>query len=354
MTEKVKVGVIGLGFMGTTHLELYRKSGKAEICAVADARADRLGGDISSVAGNIQGEKNERLDLSGVRTYRDGMDLIADPEVELVDICLPVHLHKVFALAAIAANKHVLCEKPLAMSSADAAEILAAAAQNEKCFMTGLCVRFWPEYRWAREQLQAGALGEVRQAFFKRFSPTVQGMGADDWFADDSKSGGALLEMHLHDTDQVRWLFGRPERVTSSGCRGLRSKDCWDHVFTFYDFANGSLIVAEGGWTAAKGTPFEMSFQLIGTRATVIFGPAGLWIYHEDGRSEQVDLSGEPFPTGWEAELHALLDAIREGRKTDLLIAPQEVVDGLAIIEAERKSAESGLPVKVVYDRRGA
>ena len=155
MTKKVKVGIIGLGFMGTTHLDIYRASGKAEVVAVADTDALKQRGDISSVAGNIGGRKSNSIDFTDMAVYDDGMKLIGDPEVELVDICLPVFLHKKFALAAIKAGKHVLCEKPLAMNSADAAEIVAAAKASDKCFMTGMCVRFWPEYRYVCEQYRS-------------------------------------------------------------------------------------------------------------------------------------------------------------------------------------------------------
>ena len=349
MTKKVKVGIIGLGFMGTTHLDIYRASGKAEVVAVADTDALKQRGDISSVAGNIGGRKSNSIDFTDMAVYDDGMKLIGDPEVELVDICLPVFLHKKFALAAIKAGKHVLCEKPLAMNSADAAEIVAAAKASDKCFMTGMCVRFWPEYRYVCEQYKAGQYGRIRNAFFKRFSPTVSGNGWDNWFADDAKSGGALLEMHLHDTDQVLSFFGRPERVTTTGCKGMRSKDCWDHVFSFYDFGDGSMVVAEGGWTAAKKTPFEMSFQLICEQATVMFNHAGLNIYYEDGSVLKPDLSGFSQPTGWHEEIHYLLDSIIAGVPADRYIRPEELVDGICIIEAERKSAETGQPVTVDY-----
>lgn len=348
--KKVKVGIIGLGFMGTTHFDIYRASGKAEIVAIADTNAAKLKGNISSVVANIGGVKASSVDLEGVSVYADGFDLINDPEVELVDICLPVFLHKKFALAAIKAGKHLLCEKPLAMNSADAAEIVAAAKMNQgKAFMVGMCVRFWPEYRFAREEYKAGKYGKVKNAFFKRFSPTVSGNGWENWFADDAKSGGALLEMHLHDTDQILYFFGRPEKVTSTGCRGVRSKNCWDHVFSFYDFGDGSMIVSEGGWTAARKTPFEMSFQLICEKATVIFNHAGLNIYYEDGRTEKPDLTSSAQPTGWHAELHYMLDSIMHGVSPVKFLTPEELVDGISIIEAEREAAECGLPVKVQY-----
>jgi len=350
MEQPVRVGIIGFGFMGTTHYRIYRENPGARVAAIADVDLLKRQGDIHVVTGNIGGGDNSQpLDLAGCKTYADGMELIADPEVDLVDICVPVFLHKKYALAALAAGKHVLCEKPLSMTAADAAEIVAAARTDGKAFMVGMCVRYWPEYRYVREQYRAGAFGRVRQAFFKRFSPTVNGNGWQNWFADRDKSGGALLEMHLHDTDQILYFFGRPQRVTTAGCRGVRSRDCWDHVFTTYDYGDGSLIVAEGGWTAAKGTPFEMSFQLICERATVMLNHAGLNIYYEDGRQEKPALPSGASATGWHEELNYLIAAIRSGQPANRFMTPPEIIDGLCIVEAERQSAETQQTINVTY-----
>jgi predicted dehydrogenase len=347
--EKVKIGIIGLGFMGTTHFDIYRANDKAEVVAIADSNAAKQQGDISSVVANIGGGTNDTVDLSGVSVYADGLDLINDPAVELVDICVPLHLHKQFALAALKAGKHVLCEKPLARNSDDAAEIVAAAKASDKFFSVGMCVRYWPEYRYVYEQYKAGKYGKMRNAFFKRFSPTVSGNGWQDWFSDEERSGGALLEMHLHDTDQILYFFGRPKSVNTTGCKGFRSKESWDHVFSSYEFEDGSMVVSEGGWTAAKGTPFEMSFQLICDNATVIFNHAGLNVYYEDGTTETPDLSAYKQPTGWHEELNYFVESIAYGKQPDKYISLDELVDGICIVEAERKSVESKKSVKIEY-----
>lgn len=350
MNGKVRVGIIGFGFMGTTHYNIYRENTGVEVAAIADVDLKKRQGDVSAVVSNIGGGDNSRpIDLNGVHVYADGMELIADPAIDLVDICLPVFLHKKFALAALAAGKHVFCEKPLAMTSVDAAEIVTAAQGSGKVFMVGMCVRFWPEYRYIREQYQSGVFGRVRNAFFKRFSPTVAGNGWRNWFAEQNMSGGALLEMHLHDVDQMLYFFGRPQRVTATGCQGMRSHDCWDHVFCFYDFGNEAMVVAEGGWTAAKGTPFEMSFQLICDRATIIFNHAGLNIYYEDGHTEKPDLSQYFRPTGWHEEIDYLITAIRSGNMDNSYMTFSELVDGISIVEAERASLENKQTVTVKY-----
>ena len=178
----------------------------------------------------------------------------------------------------------------------------------------------------------------------------MAGKGWDNWFADDKRSGGALLDLHVHDIDQIISLFGRPKAVTSTGSIGARSESCVDHIFSFYDYEDGSMVVAEGGWSASDNAPFEMSFQLVCEKATVIFNASGLNEYYEDDSVIQPDLSGYPGPTGWHRELDVLLSAIQSGGSADTYITPQEMVDGICIAEAELDSIQSnGTKVKVEY-----
>ncbi len=351
MAEQIKIGIIGLGFMGVTHLSIYKKLADAQVVAVADVDAEKRQGNFSSVAGNINSfEEEELFDPNTTRAYADGMELIADPKIELVDICVPVHLHKAYALAALHAGKHVLCEKPLTMSSEDAREIVSCAKQCGRMLLVGLCVRFWPEYDYVYRLHKSGALGQIHSAFFSRLSPTVKGNGWNNWFGNKAMSGGALLEMHMHDTDQVLRFFGRPRKVTSFGCRGIRSDDCWDHVCTAYDFGGNSAILAEGGWIAAPGTPFSMSFRLTGSLGSVVFDSSGLNIYYEDGRHEKPDLSGYNYSTGWEEEIAFMLKSLHAGNIDNTYITGQEIIDGLSIIEAERDSLEQdGKSIHVTY-----
>jgi len=347
----VRVGIVGLGFMGRTHLELYRRSGKAEVVAVADSDPGRLRLENTDSPGNLPlppRAPGQDLPHADPERFKDALTLIRDAEVDLIDICLPLHLHNTFVRAALEAGRHVLCEKPLTRTVGEAEELIRLALTRGKMLMNGLCLRFWLAYRLNHRHWRQGDWGELRQASFKRLSPHPASIGAGDWLTQDAKSGGALLEMHLHDIDQIRWLFGRPQTVHCFGVRGVRSQDCWDHVFTRYDFGDGSLVTAEGGWTAAASMPFDMQFQLTGTRATVRFDGDRLRVYGETGGVEEPDLSVFPHSTGWEGELHALLDALLAG-ETEPPVPLQEVLDGLCIAEAERRSVDTGRAVRVNY-----
>lgn len=338
MSRKIKVGIIGFGFMGTTHFGIYKNNEKAVVTALADVDPDKRKGDIRKVVANIGGGDNSKpVDLSGIKVYADGMELINNPDVELVDICVPVYLHKQYALAAIAAGKSVLCEKPLARNSADAQEIAEAAARAGVNFLTGMCIRFWPEYAHALKTVKSGKAGKIRCATFKRLSPDIDGNGWQNWFMNSELSGGALLDLHLHDVDFVRQLMGMPKTVTAFGAKGIRSDaNGVDHVLARFDYGDGSLVTMEGGWAAAKGTPFEMSFQIICEKMTLRLAADGYLVIHENGTVEKPQPALPGLPTGWHVEVNDLLECLLKNEKPDMPLG--EVVESIRLVEAEQRS----------------
>ncbi len=346
MSKQVKVGIIGFGFMGTTHFDIYRKSGKAVVVAMADVEPAKRAGDISTVFANLGGGDNSKpVDLSGVHVYADGMDLINDPDVELIDICVPVYLHKQYALAAIAAGKNVMCEKPLARTAADAQEIADAAQKAEVKIMVGMCIRFWPEYAHVLQIVKSGAAGKILSATFKRISPDMNNIGWQNWFMKADLSGGALLDLHLHDADFIRQLMGMPKSVTAFGTT-IHSDHGIDHVVARYDYGDGSLVTAEGGWAPAKGTPFEMSFQIVCEKMTLRFAAAdGYSLIHEDGDIEKPQPMVEGLPTGWHVEMNYLLDCLLNDVKPDMPL--NEVVDAIRLVEAEQRSIDEGKTINL-------
>ncbi len=350
MGEKVKVGIIGLGFMGTTHFQIHRQLGKSDIVAVADIDNRKISGDWSSVVGNIGDmDYSKPVNMEGIKAYPEPLDLINDPAVEMVDICVPTYLHEKYAVAALRAGKHVLLEKPVGRSFEEAKRITEEAAKSGKFFSNGLCVRYWPEYRHAYELYSSGKLGKVVSAAFKRVSPSIHGNAWEDWFMKNKLSGGALLDLHLHDTDLVRYFFGRPESVTSFGVKGFRSDEGVDHIFTNYNFGDGTLIMSEGGWDPAKATPFEMSFQIVCENGTIRFSELGYKVIWEDGRVEEPKPAAENLPTGWHVEIDYFLTSLLKGEKPDKYLSLEEIKDSMAIIEAEERSVREGRSVKVRY-----
>src|SRR5438445_10404562 len=110
----MRIGVLGLGFMGSTHLKALRGIPGVEVAAVCSSDEARLSGDLSGIQGNIGGP-GEKLDFSAVKKFREIGPLLADPDIDAVDICLPTHLHSEVAIKALRSGKHVLVEKPMAL-----------------------------------------------------------------------------------------------------------------------------------------------------------------------------------------------------------------------------------------------
>lgn len=342
MADKVRVGIIGIGFMGSTHYHIHNDNPKTEVTALADIDPRKRAGDWSSIVGNIGNFDNNNIDISDINVYEDGMQLINDPNVDMVDICVPTYLHKEYAVAALEAGKHVHVEKPVARNSKEAAEIVGAARNADGMFSVGMCVRFWPEYRHARELYCSGRLGKVISATFKRVSPSIKGNGWEDWYMKYDWSGGALLDLHLHDTDEILYFFGRPDSVTARGVKGIRSDCGVDHSITVYHFGDDNFYMSEGGWDPAGATPFEMSFQVVCEKATLRFSEAGYKVIWEDGTVEEPQPAQPGLETGWHVELNHFADCILKGENPRDYLTLQDVLDSISIVEAEQASIDQG------------
>ena len=345
--KEVKIGLIGFGFMGTTHWGVYNGIKGAKVVALADLDPAKRKGDISKVVGNIGGGDNSKpIDLAGVTVYDDALKLIREADVDMIDICVPTADHAKLAIAALKAGRHVFCEKPLCRTAAEAKAIVAAAKRAKGFFNVGLCVRAWPEYRAAYEYFKSGKAGKMLTATFKRVSPGVDGNSWKNWYMDGKVSGGALLDLHVHDTDEVNYFFGKPRSVTSVGANVV-SRGAIDHVFTSYDFGGGRLVVAEGAWEQAKGATFEMSFTIVCEKATLKLDATGFNVFLRNGKKVTPKLDVKNGPTGWHQELAYFVDCVRKGVKPVKYQTVDSIADTMKIVFAEEKSVKVKKTVRV-------
>jgi predicted dehydrogenase len=342
MSKTVNVGVIGLGFMGVTHLKAMQKLPQARVVAVCDAVRRPENGQISA-GGNVGDGTPVTLDMTVVRVYQDYRELLKDPQVEAVDICLPTPLHPEVALAALAAGKHVLCEKPMARTSALARQMVEAAQTSRGVLMPAMCMRFWPGWTWLKGVVESGQYGRVLAARFRRVAEPPA--WSKSQFMDGKKSGGALLDLHIHDVDFVQYCFGRPQAVYAMGYTCLSG--AIDHVVAQYQVASGAMVHAEGGWAMAPGFGFSMSYTVNFERATADFdvarGAEALKVYVEG--QPPVVIKSEA-PDGYVGEIAHFLDSILAGHPPTVVTA----ADGLSAIEiceAEEASIASGQPQRL-------
>jgi predicted dehydrogenase len=337
----INVAVIGLGFMGVTHIKSYQQIPNARLAAVCDAVRLPPDGVLTSVVGNVADSSPVKLDLSQMQATKSYHEVLANPKVHVVDICLPTIHHVEVATAALKAGKHVVCEKPLARSSADCRRLVEAVKSAKTFFMPAMCLRFWPGWSWLRDAMADGRYGKILAAHFRRVS------GPPGWskatYFKGAESGGALLDMHIHDTDFVQFLFGKPTRVFSRGL--TRFSGAIDYVLTQYDVPGGAAVSAEGSWLMGEGFGFNMAYTVNFEQATADYdlsrGPEALRIYEGDKAARPEILLGDD---GYVAELKHFLDGVAAGRPPTV-VTVEDGARAVEICEAEERSVLSGEPV---------
>jgi predicted dehydrogenase len=332
----MRVAVIGLGFMGAAHLKAIRSIPGAELVAVCTRDEKKLSGDLSGVQGNIGGP-GEKLDFRGVAKYRDIREVLDDPRVEAVDICLPTNLHAPVALDAIRAGKHVLVEKPMALDPASAREMIAAAKKHERVLMVAQVLRFFPMYEVLREVLNSGRIGIARSAFFRR---RCAAPGWGGWLADPAQSGGGVFDLLIHDIDMALHLFGKPDTISSTGHEALASGV--DVITAELHYPGRRTVVVAGGWHHPKSYPFSMEYTVVADGGTVEFSSAGRppTVYHADGRVEPLAMKEQD---GYRAQIEYFLNCCRDGSRPELC-PPEESADAVALarcmLEARSRNGE--------------
>ena len=260
----VRVGIAGIGFMGVTHFRSYASVPGARVVALADTDPARRAGDWSKVGGNF-GASLGQVDLAGIRGHATVEELVADPDVDMVDICLPTEAHPAAAITAMEAGKHVMVEKPIALTLAEADRMLATAERTGRLLMVGHVLRFFPEFALLKEAMDDGRFGALKGLHLKRMAafPT--------WMQNPERMGGAAIDLHIHDTDFVRHLFGEPLSVSAVGVVGANG--LVDYLVTAYQIAGrDTAVTAQSGWITHRG--FEHGYDAYFEAATIVFDSA--------------------------------------------------------------------------------
>jgi predicted dehydrogenase len=332
----MKLAVLGLGFMGSTHIEAIQGLPDVELAAVCSVDPVQLTGDFTAIQGNLGGP-GKKYDFSKVRKYTELEQAIADPDIEAVDICLPTDMHAQVAIEALRAGKHVLLEKPMALDGAAADRVLEAAEASGKTLMVAQVLRFLPPYVALRGAVVGGDLGLVRSAMFRRRCAAPAWSG---WLANPSKSGGGVFDLLIHDIDIALHLFGPPESVEASGYENLPRGIDVIHAEMFY--SHGGSVLVTGGWHHPKAYPFSMEYTVVCDGGTVDFSSDGRppTLYGADGEAKALPLPGAD---GYAAEIRYFIECCREGVRPTIC-PPRESADAVKlarlILEARNRNGE--------------
>jgi len=339
-TEMVKVGIIGAGFMGAMHYEVYKHIPNAEIIAIADVDQEKC---------------REIVSGKEVILYSKGEELISDERVEMVDICLPTSLHKECVVQAAKAKKDVLCEKPIALNTEDAHQMLRIAREYGVKFMVAHCVRFWPEYKVLKRLVEEGSMGQLQFLNMRRLSPAPQ-WSSDGWMLKPELCGGALIDLHIHDTDFVLYLLGKPVSIYS---QGLKTERGWEHISSIFQYEQGVKVYLEASWRVPDSFPFTAYFMASFEKGVLELNPhtsPALKLYQQNGVVEtpQVEELAASTDTegniselgGYFNEIKYFVDCI-EKNELPTVVTPEEAKDSLELVLKEMESAEKGEAIKI-------
>jgi predicted dehydrogenase len=332
----IGVAIVGGGYMGASHAGNYARLGdRVRVKWVCSRPSERAG----KVAKSVDAVLTADVD-----------DVLRDPEVDVVDVCLPTPLHRDAAERAFAAGKHVFLEKPIALTREDADAILAAADRSGRLFMVGLVLRFWPEYVELARRIAAGELGRPRAVSTHRLSPPADW---NDWMADRNLSGGVPVDLLVHDFDQMNRLLGTPRSV-------FAREPLPGHVLASVEY-DGAEGIAEGSMQMPDSFPFSSSIRVTceSGAADYVFRAApaedggnigaadpsarGLRLYPAGAAPETIEFAGvDP----WEPEIRYFVECVEEGRRPEEGTGEQARAALLMALAANR-SIESGRPEPV-------
>ncbi len=330
----IGAAILGGGFMGATHAAGFAALG------------DRVS--VKTVASRESERARKVADDLGATFTTDIDAALADDEIQLIDICLPTELHRQVTERALAAGKHVLLEKPIALTLDDADAIVNASAGSPGQLMIGLVLRFFAEYVAIQETLRTGELGEPLAASAYRLS---QPADWNDWMSDTARSGGTPVDLMVHDFDQLNWLIGAPHRVfaraagdAGAGAAHVIAEVEYDRAVASvegsmampgsYPFSAGMRVVCEGGAIdhGFRAAPAEDGGNIGGDLQSF------LRVHPVDGPTRELDVEAvDP----WGAEIAYFVECIEQGQHVTRATAEQ-ARDALKVSLATNRSLESG------------
>lgn len=262
--KTVKIGILGCNYMGKMHADCYRFMENVEVVAVADLNEE--------TARKVAKEH-------GAKVYTDSDKLIEECELDALDICLPTFLHTQYAVKAMERGvKYVFIEKPVALNEEECEKLLQKQEETGAQVQVGQVIRFWDEYAYLKELVDNKTYGEVVNASFKRISPSPT-WSRNNWMNNSKLSGGAIVDLHIHDIDYMLYLFGEPKK--HSHIKNVRGEHN-SYITTICDY--GEFVVSvEGTWYLPPSYPFNMYYRVVFEKAVVEYDKGKVTVYETEG-----------------------------------------------------------------------
>lgn len=327
MKEAVKVGVIGIGQMGTYHAQVYQKLPQAELAAICEYDDEK------------RAAAEKEFNCKG---YKDYKELLEDPEIEAVSIVLPDNMHREAVEIAVKNNKHILLEKPLAKELEDGKVMYELTKDYDKVFSVGFLLRYDPRFAMIKQRLDEGELGDIIHIYCRRNSPIIgprRYVGASD------------LSMHvmIHDIDYINWYMGcEPVKVfAKSRSVLLKENGMNDVIYAIVTYENGAIACMEACWVLPETSPtiIDDKLELIGTKGVAYVDSCDNGVrFVTDKKVQYPDTRHWYYVNGelcgdLAEEIMAFINNVASGTKS--IITPKEAYDSLRVVDAiERSIAE--------------
>ena len=329
------IAIIGQGYMGNAHANAWAAAGQAgAIKYICTPRPKPGSVSAASSASYIS-------DLSVI---------LKDPEIKFVSVCTPTPTHKEITIELLAAGKHVLLEKPIALTLADAQIVAEAAKKSSGSLMIAQVVRFFLGYQELRKVADSGELGKVLSVHARRFSPKPTWA---TWLGDESQSGGMLVDFSIHDFDQVNMYLGKPVEVFAA------QSDPTGPAEITIKYENGGVGQVQSFMNAAPGVPFTSTIDLLGTSGIAHYefsavsateesssgNSAGVNSWHVFS-SKGITVNQIQTDDPYGRQIKYFFEQAKNGGKYDLT-PTDTAVTALAVSLAAKTSLKEGRPVKL-------
>lgn len=304
----LKAGLVGLGTMGTGHFFSYREVKNAKLVGVADIRYDEM----------AQKLKNFESDTP---LYSTMEELIEKEHPDVIDIVTPTYTHADLAVKAMEMGCHVICEKPMALTDEECERMLECSRRTGKRFMIAHVVRFMAPYMYLKNVIDTGSMGKLQRLFMTRYS-AIPRNSYENWMQDVSKSGGAIIDISIHDIDFVRYMFGDPKEIQALHYT-LKDETNYGSIQYVYD---GFTVTTEGGWYRAW-IPFNVGYTAIFENGIVTAKGDDVFVggNQVEIKADMPELSiGSETETldGYAKEIQYFIDCIENNKEIE--IAPPE------------------------------
>lgn len=327
-SKKLKAALIGFGGMGHFHSTCYAKQKNLELVAICDQDPESF----KKTEEEINIGASGKTDLSKIKQCYSYEELIKNVDFDVLDICLPCPLHAEYAIRAMKDGYHVICEKPMARNTKDAMQMIRTSKKTGKKLMIAQCLRFMPSYQFMKEALDNGTYGKLLRLDMRRCGS----LPGQAWYRDPAQSGGALLDLHLHDTDYINYLLGVPASVQTFGI--ARDTGGIDDLMTNYEYPEGPVANSEGSW--CKGT-WACSTIGVFEKATVeIYGTNTVKVFRLDVKGCEEHKFAEKDANPYFNEIAYFAECILKNQDP-VRCMPESTLTSIRIAEAEEKSARA-------------